>query len=79
MLPARDKYEATEVQVQSTHLRGLTTPDPGNQGIENELGWGGHDQLCCRGSHTFLLGLNLEIGCDKITQETHFNISFRIL
>ena len=37
MLPTSNQYEAPEVQIQNTRLRGLTTPDLGNQGMENGL------------------------------------------
>ena len=45
MLPTSYQYEAPEVQIQNTRLRGLTTPDPGNQGMGNGLGLLGPQSL----------------------------------
>ena len=37
MLPTSYQFEAPEGHIQNTRLRGLTTPDPGNQGMRNGL------------------------------------------
>ena len=44
MRPTSYQYEAPEIQIHNTRLRGLTTLDPGNQGMENGLVGGWLDQ-----------------------------------